>query len=64
MSAPSTLRRELLLSFGVVFAAALVVAVLGMLIVLPLRPILSSPRDAARTSASTTSRPASSSARM
>jgi signal transduction histidine kinase len=47
VSSASTLRRELLLSFAVVFAAALVVAVLGMLIVLPLRPILSSPRDAA-----------------
>jgi C4-dicarboxylate-specific signal transduction histidine kinase len=47
VSAPVTLRRELLLSFAVLFVAAVVVAVVGLLVLLPLLPVLSSPGEAA-----------------
>ena len=43
----STLRRELLLSFAVLFVAAVLVAVLCVLLLLPLLPMLSSPGQAA-----------------
>jgi two-component system NtrC family sensor kinase len=47
VSTPVTLRRELLLSFAVLFVAAVVVAVVGVLLLLPLLPMLSSPAEAA-----------------
>jgi two-component system NtrC family sensor kinase len=40
---PIPLRRELLISFAVLFAAALMIAVLGLLLLLPLLPLLTSP---------------------
>ena len=47
VTSPIPLRRELLVSFAVVFVAALVVAVVGLLLLLPLLPLLSSPGEAA-----------------
>ncbi len=41
------LRRELLLSFAVLFVAAVLVAVVGLLLLLPLLPLMSSPAEAA-----------------
>ena len=43
---PIPLRRELLISFAVLFAAALLIAVLGLLLLLPLLPLLTSPAQA------------------
>jgi two-component system, NtrC family, sensor kinase len=45
-STPIPLRRELLISFAVLFAAALMIAVLGLLLLLPLLPLLESPGQA------------------
>ena len=46
MTPPIPLRRELLLSFAVLFAAAVTVAIFGLLLLLPLLPLLSSPLQA------------------
>jgi two-component system, NtrC family, sensor kinase len=43
----STLRRELLLSFAVLFVAAVLVAVLGLLLLIPLLPMMTSPGETA-----------------
>jgi two-component system NtrC family sensor kinase len=47
VSSAFTLRRELLLSFAVLFVAAVVVAIVCVLLLLPLLPMLSSPVEAA-----------------
>ena len=45
-STPIPLRRELLISFAVLFATALMIAVAGLLLLLPLLPLLDSPGQA------------------